>query len=223
MTQAQVNCTKLIQYIPALRPCWLGLSNPPAHPPNPPNPPVPDRRSPDPTAPRVGHGSRFPKPDAGGSVSSSHVENPWNPTRPKTSIPANFHWFRRVFSLIWQISATKIIRSGIDTPDPEILDTIWRKNNRIWRNPHRILAGSGEISPILAIFLCFPSGFGLTRNRWHPPENRPAKPDPLTGRLRVENMLPDLLRVGLRVGHKPDPPHLWTPLATRIDYWMVDS
>ena len=54
----------------------IGLSNPPAHPPNPPNPPVPDRRSPDPTAPRVGHGSRFPKPDAGGSVSSSHVENP---------------------------------------------------------------------------------------------------------------------------------------------------
>ena len=54
----------------------LGLSNPPAHPPNPPNPPVPDRRSPDPTAPRVGHGSRVPKPDAGGSVSSSLVQNP---------------------------------------------------------------------------------------------------------------------------------------------------
>ena len=91
------------------------------------------------------------------------------------------HWFWRVFSLIWQISATKTIRSGIDTPDPEILDMIWGKNNRIWRNPHRILARSGEISPILAVFLCFSSGFGLTRNQCHPPENRPAKPDPLNG------------------------------------------
>ena len=37
-------------------------------------------------------------------------------------------------------------------------------------------------------------------------------PTLLTGRLRVENLLPDLLRVGLRVGHKPDPPNPWTPL-----------
>ena len=51
----------------------LGLSNPPAHPPN---LPVPDWRSPDPTAPTVGRGSRVPKPDAGGSVSSSLVQNP---------------------------------------------------------------------------------------------------------------------------------------------------
>ena len=61
----------------------LGLSNPPGH------PPVPDRRSPDPTTPTVGRGSRVPKPDAVGSVSSSLVQNPWNLTRPKTSILAN--------------------------------------------------------------------------------------------------------------------------------------
>ena len=46
----------------------------------------------------------------------------------------------------------------------------------------------------------------------------PRNPTLLTGRLRVKNLLPDLLQVGLRVGHKPDPPDLWTPLATRIDY-----
>ena len=29
-------------------------------------------------------------------------------------------------------------------------------------------------------------------------------------------MPPDLLRVGSRVGHKPDPPDPWTPLADTI-------
>ena len=82
--------------------------------------------------------------------------------------------FRRVFSLIWQISVTKTIRSDIDTLDSTILDTIWGKNHWIWRNPHWILAKSGEISLILDIFLCFPSGFDLTRNRCHPSANRPS-------------------------------------------------
>ena len=61
----------------------VGLSNPPGH------PPVPDRRSPNPTAPTVDRGSRVPKPDAGGLVSSSLVQNPWNSTCPKKSILAN--------------------------------------------------------------------------------------------------------------------------------------
>ena len=82
--------------------------------------------------------------------------------------------FRQVFSLIWQISVTKTIRSGIDTLDPTILGTIWGKNHWIWRNPHLILAKSGEILLILDIFLCFPSGFDLTRNRCHPSANRPS-------------------------------------------------
>lgn len=33
--------------------------------------------------------------------------------------------FDELFSLIWQILATKTIRSGIDTLDSAILDTIW--------------------------------------------------------------------------------------------------
>ena len=56
----------------------LGLSNPPDH------PLVPDRHSPDSTAPTIGHGSQAPKPDVGRSVSSSLVQNLGNSTRPKT-------------------------------------------------------------------------------------------------------------------------------------------
>ena len=52
-----------------------------------------------------------------------------------------------------------------------------------WWNPHWILAESSKTSPILAVFLCFPSGFGLTQNRCHPLENWPAKLDPLNGSI----------------------------------------
>ena len=65
----------------------LGLSNPPGHLPN---SLVPDRRSLDPTTPAVGHGSQAPKSDTCGSVSSPLIQNPWNPTCPKTSNSGEF-------------------------------------------------------------------------------------------------------------------------------------
>ena len=105
---------------------------------------------------------------------------------------------------------TNTIRFGIDTPDLVILDKIWGRNNQIWRNPHRILARSGEISPILAVFRRVSALPETDATRW---QTDPRNPTLLTGRLRVENLLPDLLRVALRVGHKPDPPNPWTPLA----------
>ena len=217
-------------------PTWtvrVGLSNPPSHPPNPPKPLVPDPFPPDPTAPVVGRRSRALKPDVGGSVSSPLLQNPWNPTHPKSmNIMANSPAFWRDFSLISQISSTKTIRSGINTTDPTILSTIWGKNHRIWRNLCQIWldltgswpdwARSGEISLIFNGFrwvLASPETDPTRRT------SNPRNPNLLIGRLRVGFLLTWSLTGRLRVGHKPDPLDPRTALGASVEnldsIWVI--
>ena len=82
---------------------------------------------------------------------------------------------------------------------------------------HRILDRSREILPIFYFFGPFWQVLTLPETATHPTRNRPVKPNPNTGQLRVRHLSTRSPSGWLRVGHKPDPPDPWTALfsATR--------
>ena len=199
----------------------LGLSNPPGHSPY---PHVPDRRSPNPTAPAVGRGSRAPKPDVGRSVSSPLVQIPWNPTCPKTSnsgeLSNDFNefsaWFCRFRwpkqsdpALIHQIRLFSARFGG------KIIgfDEIFTGSRLDW-------AGSRRFWPFFCVFRRVSASPKTDATRR---KTDPQIPTILTGRLRVENLPTRSIIDRLQVGHKPDPPNPWTPLSVTTQPGLENS
>ena len=122
-------------------------------------------------------------------------------------------WFQRVLSLIWQISATKTIRSCVDTLDQAILGTIWGKNHQIdeiltgsWPNRAR----SRRFWPFFYVFRQVSASPKTDATHW---KTDPRNSTLLTGRLQVENLPTRSLTGRLWVGHKPNPLDPWTPLT----------